>query len=408
MTHVPARGALVPDLLKSRKMLTVQITPTRRCNIRCTHCFITDEHKRMKDVMPLDVFDKSLDICMDFASRTPLEEIEFVLMGGELHVLRAEVLRHVIHSTLDRSVGGCINAEGREITEMSTTVITNLIGITQPKLDIYVAAKDYFLDAWARQGPARAGHDLDYQVATSYEPDTNRFGYKGSYDEWVRNVRFLTERDIPMAVALTGTRGTIQAGAKKLIDFVVRDLGAAAMFDYFAPYGDGKFHADSLTPSYDELVAFMLEWVEYGWQISQEYGRQMVAPMVTDYKALENLNSRWLGIVSVDYDGGIYLDSESAADNQFAKSTITNVNDGPVEAVVAELVRQAQRKWVREYRQMLTYGCTDCRHVSYCQGGYLHFMDHATYAADGACPGLMPVMDRYAAKKAEIEGLAAG
>lgn len=383
---------MLPEVFLHRKMLVIQITPTRMCNLRCTHCFITNEHKAIREVMAVERYKQAMLACIRYAELVPVEEIEIVVFGGELHLLDAAYLREIFTFTADVVAETAARDGGRKLKVVTSSITTNLIGIRQDKLDLFVECAEYFNRRHADLGLADMDIEAAYEFATSYEPDTNRFHKPRILEDWKRNTRWLAER-ASVGVAVTGTRGLVRQGAKAMIDLLVRDLGVSVAFDYFAPYGEAKNYAGDLEPDYDELVAFMQDLLVEGDRISREFGKWMVTPMPSREIALENLNSRWLTIVSVDYDGGIFLDSESAADNQFNHSVPGYVADGDIEVIARNLLQLAQKKWRTEYKQMIKTGCLDCRHVSYCQGGYFHFFEK--YNDGDRCPGLMPVMDLY-------------
>jgi len=381
-----------------RQSMVLQITPLRACNLRCTHCFITNEHKAGKARMDPRLFQWSLDMGLQFSKHFDLYDVEFVLMGGELHLLPLDHLAFMGQHSMDRGMAHLRAAlsddSASNLRSYSYNFITNLIHTPQPVLDLYARLWDDHMEDLARD-PLPPGADFDFLLATSWEPDTNRFASPKVYDRWIKTIEWLRARGVRVGVALTGTRGTTECDPKALLDWIVRDLGCYAMYDHFAPYGAGVQAADQLLPDYDRMCRFLGDLMLYGEQLSQELGIDgLVAPGIGGTRPLEQLNSRLAAVLAIDYDGAVVMDSESSADLQYTGDHGLYIQQGSQEEVMADLLRMGRRRLNADFSRLMATPCADCRHLRRCQGGYIHWADVFPFDGADQCPGLKPMLDR--------------
>jgi len=394
--NIGPRSSAIPQIIRLRRSMVLQITPIRACNLRCTHCFITNEHKAITDIMSDELFEQSLEVGFGFAEQHDLVDVETVIMGGEIHTMPIEVQRRMYRRAIDRKIkliNDSVNrTDGMPMRKMTLNLITNLIGISEEKLNVFVEASDY---AKTRMADLPDNTEFDFLIATSYEPDTNRFHKPHIIDQWKNNIRYLQDRGAPVGVALTGTKGTVEMGAHKLIEMIYHELGCLIMYDHFGAYGEGARNANTLNPEYDDLCAFMIDLVETGRELAEKAGvEEVVAPSIFRGKPMEQLNSRMMCILAIDYDGSVIMDSESSADLQYNKEATIRVGEVGTSETVARLMHHQKRRLLAEFRELLKspFGCMNCEHVTECQGGFAHFVK--LFNKPGQCPGLKPMLDR--------------
>jgi MoaA/NifB/PqqE/SkfB family radical SAM enzyme len=389
----PTRMIKVPDLFRRRQVVVCAIQPLRRCNLRCTHCFIRNDHKQHLGSMDLGTFGRALDAFQDFVRRFDDYSAEIILQGGELHLLPAEDMEAMFGMALDAQIALAGRSDGSRAPS-NLNVASNLIGIREDRFDALVRLWSRYMERADAVRSAGVPDTSSFSLVTSFEPDTNRFVTEDVYREWLGNARRIVTSGVPLVVAVTGTKGLVRMGARRVIDLVAQEIGAYAAFDHFAPFGEGQANAVDLTPGYEELRDFMIEYVRYGAELSERLGRIVAVPVPSKDFGLEHLHSRWRTIMSVDYDGTIALDSESAADSQRTRTgTPCNVNDAGPEQISDMIAAAARIRWKRDIMAMGRYGCHSCEHVSYCQGGYYHFEGKF---GEGRCPGIKEFVDEFA------------
>lgn len=369
------------------KMLLAQITPIRRCNLRCEHCFIKNEHKLIKDIMDFDVFKNSIKAMYMFAKQLKdLQEIEIVLMGGEIHLLGPELMKKFLEYNLEEQEK--FRAENPDI-QISTTVITNLVDVNDEKLKTMIKIYHDYKE--------RNKDPLSLVYATSYEPDTNRFINDKKLNEWKATCKKLKDAGCQMAGGTTGTTGTIKMGAKKIYDLLYEDMGIVPHYDHFTLFGEGagKYH---LMPTYEELSDFLYDF--FSINIEKYKGFDGFFNYTKPF-SLENLNSRWYAAFVVDYDGIIEMDSESSADSQFMsksnkkKNTMLvkkTMNDHDYHELIKKLMIQWKKRIIKLNRDQYKEPCINCEHVKYCQGGFIHYKN--IFNKKGECAGIKPFLDK--------------
>ncbi|SOC27103.1 hypothetical protein [Thalassospira xiamenensis] len=406
MNHVAAnhfehKKIVVPSPVSARSSMLLQIMPIRSCNLRCKHCFITNQHKKIKDIMSLPLFKKSLDITLEFSKHLPLSALEFDVMGGEIHTLPDDYFAEMAKYACDRTIQHAIEAvetggyTDRPLEDVAINFMSNYINVSPEKLDMFLEAHDYFEAQWAKVDKAISSQiTARFFLHSSWEPDTNRFYKDKVFDQWAANFKRMSDRGARIGLCVTGTRGTIATPVEDLFDMAINKIGAAEVaFDYFGEHGEGKVN-DDLVPDYDETIEWLTKFVKVGKSAGEKAGKSdFVVPHMTPGATLEQMHSRPLSQVTVDYDGTVALESVSAADKQFFKEGVFNIASGTPEDVISRLIQDTQRGINGDFRQMMNVGCLDCRHVEYCQGGYRHYVGRFT--EPGQCAGFKQLLDRF-------------
>lgn len=372
------------------KMLLAQITPIRRCNLRCEHCFIKNEHKLVKDIMDFDVFKNSIDIMYSFADTLKdLKEIEIVLMGGEIHLLGEKNLELFLNYNLEKQE----EYSRQNNIDISTTVITNLVDISKSKLDLMV-------DIYQKYKKINK-EPFSLVYATSYEPDTNRFISDKKFNEWKENCLYLKSNGCKLAGGTTGTTGTVAMGAEKIYDLLYEELGLIPHYDHFTLFGEGA-GKNYLMPSYEELSNFLIDF--FSINIEKYKGFDGLFNYTKPF-SLENLNSRWYAAYVVDYDGIIAMDSESSADSQFMSKKYKKqqniivpkkLTDETKNDILSKLYKAWMKRQIELKRDSLKSPCNNCKHLNYCQGGFIHYKE--IYNKEGECAGIKPFLDTLSEK----------
>lgn len=389
------RRIVLPPPLDARKSMVVQITPIRACNLRCTHCFISNAHKSIADMMPQPLYEKAADISLAYSTAFDLYDLEYVLMGGELHMMPHVRQREIFsqglkklfrHLQIRDRTSGLV-----PLKQASFVLISNLINMRDGQIEIFADAFAQYVDL-NRDYLAGGGRtEVDFVLGTSYEPDTNRFYRDRIFEDWKRNILNLRMRGLPIGIALTTTAGTVAEDPAKLLDWIVGELGCHVMVDYFAPYGEGK-NAPDLLPDYAALADFMISYKTASETIMSRQGyADMAGPIFKSGKPLEQLHSRLAAMLAIDWDGAVVMDSESSADAQFSKQGIIAIDERPDAIILDELWSVAERKIKEERRDLGVRGCLACRHVRDCQGGFVHYAQ--IFSEAGQCAGIKNALD---------------
>jgi len=227
-----------------RTSFLFQINVTRRCQLRCSHCYILSDKKDsspdMSETEFLHVVQGIVDhMKRDFEFSRRYTFVDIHVIGGEPSMLGVDFFK----SALPKA-----KAMLAEIPqEVAFSIVTNLV--TEEALQV-----------------AR----LFDKVATSYERST-RFSKRKQEEIWQRNVRTLMAesrdpaipgpKDFSVTTALV--KPVVEAGAASMIEELV-GLGFTKMhFGFFIPSGDGDLNAKLVQPKHHETAKFYCDALDW-------------------------------------------------------------------------------------------------------------------------------------------------
>lgn len=227
-----------------RTSFLFQINVTRRCQLRCSHCYILSDKKDKSPDMSEEEFlhvvqgiVEHMQQDFEFSRRYNLVDIHVI--GGEPSMLGVDFFK----SALPKAKAMLAQIP----QEVSFSIVTNLV--TKEALNV-----------------AR----LFDKVATSYERST-RFNKRKQEEIWRMNVRTLMAesknpaivgpKDFSVTTALV--KPVVQAGAASMIEELV-DLGFTKMhFGFFIPSGDGDLNSKLVQPKHSETAQFYCDALDW-------------------------------------------------------------------------------------------------------------------------------------------------
>lgn len=227
-----------------RSSFLFQINVTRRCQLRCSHCYILSDKK-----------DKSPD----------MSEEEF------LHVVRG-IVEHMQadHNFSQRYNHVDIHVIGGEPSMLGVPFFMSVLPKAKELLQAIPQAVDFSIVTNLVTQEALEVARLFDKVSTSYERST-RFNKRKQEEIWRRNVlTLMAESKIPdmpgpkdFSVTTALVRPVVQAGAASMIEEMV-ELGFTKMhFGFFIPSGDGDLNAKLIQPKHRETAQFYIEALDW-------------------------------------------------------------------------------------------------------------------------------------------------
>lgn len=204
-------------------MLNVCIAPTRLCNLRCDHCYITPELLSDKSMMAEDVYRTTFDRIEElFKADRKVSKINIELLGGELTMMPLAFWERNLPWTLERMAAW----DALYDAEAALIWCTNLIF----KDEGYIALLN-------RMGE-RFGFGLDLFVP--WEPDTNRF--KKDFKLLPRYLKTLEAiHGIKRkTLCITMSRAVIEQGPQFIVDTFISKGITDVTCDMLYPAGSGK------------------------------------------------------------------------------------------------------------------------------------------------------------------------
>lgn len=219
------RGILVSEdneakgLLRQEKtspaLTSIQFEVTRRCNLRCTHCYLNDysgENELTRDEI-YSLIDKASDIGVH----------EIHITGGEPLVRKD--LKDILSRIYEKGMYGKLYTNGMLITDKFITFLKDL-GIEAVKISL-----------------------------DGFKPKTHNDirKAKNGFERTIRNIRKLSEAGIPVEVGSVINKLNVSE-TRDLIDFFKNDLKVKYHIDSFVPIGQGLKSVDKIVLSDEEYV----------------------------------------------------------------------------------------------------------------------------------------------------------
>lgn len=383
-----------------RHSFLFQINVTRRCQLRCTHCYILSDKKDTSPDMTEEEFLHVVRGIVDhmkadyeFSRRYNFVDIHVI--GGEPTMLGVDFYQAALPKA---------KAMLAEIPqEYAFSIVTNLV--TQEALDV-----------------AR----LFDKVATSYERST-RFNKIKQEEIWRQNVKILmAESRIPdtpgpkdFSVTTALVRPVVQAGAASMIEELV-DLGFTKMhFGFFIPSGDGDLNAKMVQPKHAETAQFYKDALDWYLANRDKIDDLWINPCESWLDAVYRNTSAddvvcpiVHGALDIDSDGRTISCIEKGGTNDykshgnlFETQEVAN-GDGTVSVEYTTTVHDVltSRSYLTEVKKARTLpeACRTCDERLLCKAncGVLH----EQWNGQGECPGFKSFI-KYARELVEQQGV---
>tara|TARA_Y100001972_G_scaffold34560_1_gene42892 strand:+ start:7313 stop:8500 length:1188 start_codon:yes stop_codon:yes gene_type:complete len=364
-----------------------QLNVTRRCNLRCSHCYISSDKK---DISPdwsesdfLHVIGSIKEYMIsDYAKSRGHKKAEIHVIGGEPTELGIEFFENVLpaaHALLDQAG-----------FPYKLSLVTNLL--TPQSLAV---AK------------------LFRSVSTSFEPET-RFTKPKHHQMWLSNIQeyqcFTRERGIPgIGITSAITKKVIAIGAKDYLESLVALGFRNIHLGFFIPSGDGDTNRDELQPEHSDTSDFLID--AFDWYVANKgkYSELYVNPCqswiqsMTENKPFDDIVCPILsGALDVDGDGetiscierGGVIDYPSNG-NLLETVQVIDISEGSsvpkyVNSISKILTGPSYLKEVASAR-LLPNVCLRCEHRKLCLGNCSVL--HGQWDQSGDCPGFKRFLD---------------
>ena len=379
-----------------RSSFLFQINVTRRCQLRCSHCYILSDKKDTSPDMSEDEFlhvvagiVEHMQSDYEFSRRYNLVDIHVI--GGEPSMLGEEFYR----SALPKAKALLAQIP----QEVSFSIVSNLV--TTEALNVC---------------------RLFDKVATSYERST-RFNKRKQEEIWRSNVRTLMAesklKDVPgpkdFSVTTALVRPVVNAGAASMIEELL-DLGFTKMhFGFFIPSGDGDLNAKLLQPKHSETAQFYCDALDWYIENRDKVDDLWINPCESWLQAIHSETSMddvvcpiVHGALDIDADGRTISCIEKGGTNDYHshgnlfETKEVQGDDGAVSVEFTTSVSDilSSRSYLREVTKAmrLPEACRSCdeRHLCKANCGVLHDQ----WNGQGECPGFKSFI-KYARSKVE-------
>ncbi len=365
-------------------MLNVCIAPTRLCNLRCEHCYITPELLGDKTMMAEAVYRQTFDrIEQLFKADRKVSKINIELLGGELTMMPLEFWERNLPWTLERM------ATWDSIYDAEAALIwcTNLI------------FKDAgYVDLLNRMGE-RFGHGIDLFVP--WEPDTNRFkkDFKllPRYLETLEAITKIKRKTL----CITMSRAVVEQGPQFIVDTFISKGITDVTCDMLYPAGSGKAYFQR-NCTYGQVSEFIIalrgllpDYVELSPLIEME----SACRTLTHYHYPGNDTYD----IEVEPNGEVTFNSSYTGDESIFATQTLSVSD---DAFAAKAIFNNTPE-LRLRHSMPYAACGTCEFAVVCSGGWAWHKqlspEMAGLISHGDCAGLKRVW-QFAKSRAGVSG----
>ncbi len=326
-----------------------QINLTRRCNLRCAHCYIETGVRKAGGTMTREDF---LRVIRGIAGHIDGRgRADIHVTGGEPTLLGAGFFADVMP-------GARAILEGIDHT---FTLVTNLL--SPDALEI--------------------GRHFD-RVATAWEPVT-RFPTSESEARWRRNLRSLLGTGIEVGVTTAITRPVVELGAQAVLDRLAGEGIKRVHLGFFVPKGDGLANRQDVFPRLEETSAFLIEAARWTFERRDGDPGLRVEPVEGMLAAVAGDGPGSLvcpvvsGAMDIDWDGntGACVATGGTHDADWLGNVL--------ETSVAEVANSASFRRRAAEACVPKKSCIGCEDYPFCRAGCGVLFRH--WEGNGECPG---------------------
>lgn len=355
-------------------MLNVCIAPTRLCNLRCDHCYITPELLGDKTQMAEDVYRETFVRIEElFKADRKVSKINIELLGGELTMMPLAFWERNLPWTLERMAAW----DALYDAEAALIWCTNLIF----KDDGYVGLLN-------RMGE-QYGYGLDLFVP--WEPDTNRF--KKDFKLLPRYLKTLEAISgiKRKTLCITMSRAVIEQGPQFIVDTFIPKGITDVTCDMLYPAGSGKayFQKNCTYGQVSDYIIALRGLLPDSVELSPLVEMESSCRTLTHYHYPGNDTYD----IEVEPSGEVTFNSSYTGDERSFGTQTLSVRD---QAFAAKTIFNNTPE-LRLRHSMPYAACGECEYAVVCSGGWAWHKqlprDMADLISHGDCAGLKRVWD---------------
>lgn len=345
------------------KSLLVQFNVTRDCNLRCTHCYISQDKKRHSYSMSSSFFDSGIEGLAQFIeseSGQQFSEVDVHIIGGEPTLLGIDFFREKIGILRKLSSEGTI--------PVNVSIVSNLV--TKDAVEIC---------------------KLFDNVSTSFEFDSRFVSMKGRpliriENSWRTNVAALQDAGIKVNVTTAMTLPVINHGAYELLDYLYAMGFRGIHLGFFIVSGDGGKNKETMFPEFIQTSNFLID--AYKWymekviidpEIYVNPVESMIKSLVTGEENYDISCPIITGSIDIDSNGDVRTCTSSGGETFSA--TYGNMKEQPLELIYRSRMFSRERVMA----SIPDSKCGNCEYLHICKSACKVLQKH--WSGEGECPG---------------------
>lgn len=356
--------------------LETSIVTNTRCNLRCSHCYLTDEQLKDKKRMSEKSFILSLEQIAKLAKISKVaESIEIEALGGETTLMPIEWWEKMLPALINQitEIERCTN-----ISDASSSITTNGLFSSPEYIELF----------------NRFSND-HFELMTSFEVDTNRFGKDNrQLGRFYENLRQVGAKKI---VLMTLTHGALQMSAEEIAEKVLVPVDSSNLnLNFLISSGSASSNMVEL-PSMKKIS----DWVIATDKQLVETGRAPLM-LVEDYQDALQTNGANAPIenscssITILPDGSTLLSSSQLDEIDAEKPLHPLSIEDPYWSVKVSLENSRR---IATLLNPLRKECSECLYYSGCKGGGFYYRELVNTDLDREeCIGNKAIWE-YAEKK---------
>lgn len=356
-----------------------QLNVTRRCNLRCEHCYISSEKK---------------DVSPDWDA----DDMKHVVGGIRDHMLSDWNGRRVYTQVEIHVIGG-------EPTELGEDYFITVLPIIKKILsDLPHKVKLVLVTNLLTKQALEIAKMFD-MVQTSYEIGT-RLKKKRHMEMWLSNVQemhkhFRENGDGALGITSAITKNIVEYGARNYIDLLISWGFKNVHLGFFIPSGDGETFEEMCNPGHEDTSKFLIEAFDAYLELKSSIPDLYVNPCESWIRSIkENRSSDDIlcpiisGSLDIDGDGetisciekGGVLGYKSNG-NVLERIKVISLDDEVhhYQTNISDILQSPSYRREVAMASMLPKSCIGCEFSDLCRGNCSVL--HSQWNGDGECPG---------------------
>lgn len=323
------------------KTYLYQINVTRDCNLRCTHCYIHSDVKKISGKMKEEDLIKITNDIVDHMRKIKYDKAEIHIVGGEPTILGLKFFENTIPKVKEILIKNNINHE--------LSLITNILHEDIIKIAL-----------------------LFDRVNTSWETVT-RFNKPKIETRWKNNLKQIQENNIKHGLTTSITKQAIDLGAENILNKLYYELNIKKLhFGFFIPSGDGLDNIETTFPKFHETSKFLIDVTKWYLEHREKDKELSINPIESTIRAIETEEPMddivcpiISGSIDIDYNGNAITCIEAGGnlDANFSGNVLeTSIKDVTTTSKfikdVINSTKQNKKCYGCEFYQICRSGCS--------------------------------------------------
>ena len=342
---------MINKIKEAKSVIDFQITLNKKCNLRCSHCYLSDYNDyEMKFSTLKKTFDY-IDALLN-QNKFIIKEFDITILGGEISLITNNKKFIYIFKKTEKLIAKYKNIN------IKILFFSNFIKIFNNKLL-------YLLNDFSLKNPK------NIFIVSSFEKDTKRFKNEETLKKWAENIKIVKNlnKNIKLVNSLTMTKETVEFIKTDEYKDIL-DLFNFVEYELFIE----NDKTNNLKPKYNDLIElFKFQYEKKKKYKGSNYNKDGIG---FDKEYINKFNISPKG--KIDFDNVLYENNE------------ININEVDVEEALNFFYKNNNKKNI-ENLKFINKNCFNCKFVDDCLGGFYIYRENKdnnfSFDKNHVCPG---------------------